>query len=387
MSRARQYLLPGLTVGLIAALYIPSVSRSFGDVTSWSVGDLHINYAAGFIRRGLLGEIAFDLRERAGLSTGVLFPVLFVVLTAVQAALLAALAWPLRSRPALFLLAMLAPALILFPAHDYGGYFRKEAFITIGLFGHALLVRGTLNGALKTSSYARFLFIGLMPYLAVSTLIHENQAVFLPAHALLIYMAHGYPQLGPHILRVQAPVLLPATLCFLLALIFRGDAQSAAAICSSWEGRAQTACDAIGSLAWGYDQVWFYVREVVTTPRSLGIYVVTIMLALVPPVVLRRQLPRDGQAPLLLLVAAILPCLPLFLLGWDWGRWIHMISVAVVAIILAGCRRVPEPPRRSAWLGAAAVVAVLAYVSTWRVNSCCLPTSLEGGVMAVLSSW
>jgi hypothetical protein len=387
----RHWFLLALTLGLIGVLYIPSFTRSFGDGASWSVSDLHINYAAGFIRRGLLGEIGYWMREHWGVSTGAVFPALFIVLTAIQAALLAALTWPLRARPALFIMVMLAPALILFPAYDYGGYLRKEAFITIGLFAHAILVRRVLSGTLTALSYRRFLFAALMPYLAVSTLIHENQAVFLPAHALLIYMASRYPPVIPHLFRVQIPVLLPAAICFLAAAVFHGDSGSAAAICSSWEGRATTACDAIGFLAWGYDQVWYYLVQLATTPAALTIYIVTIILALVPPVVLRVALPREGQAPRPLFLAATLPTAALFLLGWDWGRWIHMIGVALTALILAGAVRVPETPRRPLWASAVVAAAVLAYVAYWRVNVCCLPTSLDGGLLrtagTALASW
>jgi hypothetical protein len=382
-----QRFLPVLSIALAAALFLPSVTRSFGDGTSWSVSDLHISYAAGFIRRGLLGELALWLYETFGLSTAVLFPALFVALTAAQIALQAALAWPLRARPALFILVMLAPALILFPAYDYGGYMRKEAFITIGLFAHAILVRRVLRGTMVPPSYERFLYVVLGPYLALSTLIHENQAIFLPAHALLIYMAGGYPKaLASHIARVQVPVLLPATICFIAAIIRHGNLEMAGAICASWQGRAETACDAIGFLAHGYDQVWVYLVQVANSPTALGIYAATIILALVPPFIVRRALPAEGQAPLPLFLAATLPSLALFLLGWDIGRWIHMISVGLIALILAGAVRDLAPKRVGRMAAVAAMILTLAYSMNWRVNVCCLPTSLSGGMAHVLAS-
>lgn len=385
-THLHQRVLLAATVGVMAVVFVPSVLRSFGDGASWSVSDLHIRYAAGFIRRGLLGEAAFQLNAASGLSTGLLFPVLFAALTAAQIALLAILAWPLRTRPALFILVMLAPALILFPAYDYGGYLRKEAFVTIGLFAHAVAVRRTLRGAMAQRGYRGFAYFVLAPYLALSTLVHEHQAIFLPAHALLIYMANGYPKLGPHILRMQIPVMLPAAACFLAATLKHGDVPMAAAICSSWQGRAVTACDAINFLAWGYDQVWVYLVRLVTTPRALWIYTATILLALAPPILVRRALPKEGQAPLPLFLAATIPMAALFLLGWDWGRWIHMASAGVMALILAGAVRAPEPSRARPVFAFAAMAAALVYVGTWRVNVCCLPTSLAGGLTRTLSA-
>jgi hypothetical protein len=380
----QQRLLLTITLALMAAAFVPSVVRSFGDGTSWSVSDLHIRYAAGFIRRGLLGEAAFRLHEASALSTALFFPALFAVLTAVQIGLLAVLAWPLRARPALFLLVMLAPALVLFPAYDYGGYLRKEAFITIGLFAHAICVRRVLRGTMTERAYRHFAYFALGPYLALAMLIHENQAILLPVHALLLYMASGYPKAGPHIARLQVPVMLPATLCFLAAVIRHGDGPSAATICSSWDGRAVTACDAINFLAWGYDQVWVYLVQLVTDPRALWIYIATIVLALAPPILVRRALPAEGQAPLGLFLAASFPMAVLFLLGWDWGRWIHIASVGLISPILAGAVRAPAPANARPLVALAAMAAALLYVSTWRVNVCCLPTSLSGGLTRTL---
>ncbi|MGE3335009.1 MAG: hypothetical protein AB7I36_15290 [Rhodospirillaceae bacterium] len=382
----QQQLLTALTLALMGLLFAPSVLRSFSDGTSWSVSDLHISYAAGFIRRGLLGEAAFQLQEASGLSTGVFFPVLFVLLTGVQIALLAVLAWPLRTRPALFLVVMLAPGLLLFPAYDYGGYLRKEVFVVIGLFGHALAVRQKLRGRINERNYHRFAGFVLAPYLALSILIHENQAIFLPAHALLIYMACGEASFVRHAARVQIPVLLPAVLCFAAATIHKGDSAAAAVICSAWTGRAVTACDAINALGWRYDQVWFYLVQLVSDGRALAIYVATIILALVPPILVRRALPPEGQAPLWLLLGACLPMAALFLLGWDWGRWIHMASAGVIALILAGAMRDLEPLQVRPVAALAALAGALLYVSTWRVNVCCQPTTLSGGLTHTLSA-
>lgn len=387
------YLLAAGSALLIAALYLPSVARSFGDGASWSVSDLHISYAAGFIRRGLLGEAAARLQDATGLSTGVFFPALFMLLTAALIALQTALAWPLRTRPALFLLVMFSPALVLFPAYDYGGYLRKDAFIVLGLFVHAIVARGVMAGTRTQGAYRVFAFAVLAPYLAVSTLIHENQAIFLPVHALLIYMACGTPPPVRHILTVQGPAMAPAALCFVAAVFHHGDAAMAAAVCNAWTGRAETACDAINFLAWGYDQVWIYVVQLVSDTRALSIFAVSLLLALVPPFLVRRALPREGQAPLGLLLAATAPTAVLFLLGWDWGRWIHLICAGIMTPLLAGAVCAPAPvaarryraaqdtlPMLAAWMGA------LLYISTWRVNVCCLPTTLRGGLAPTLAA-
>ena len=44
---------------LIFILYLPFIINSFyGPIYPYAFSDLHINYSGGFIRRGLLGEIA-----------------------------------------------------------------------------------------------------------------------------------------------------------------------------------------------------------------------------------------------------------------------------------------------------------------------------------------
>ena len=197
-------------------------------------------------------------------------------------------------------------------------------------------------------------------------------------------MAHGYPRpIAPfarHVMRVQLPALVPAVASFGAALLYQGDASSAAVICASWRDRAATACDAMGALGWSYDQVWYYVMQVVTAPVPMGIFIATFALSLIPPLIVWRLSPREHHPSLSLLLAAMLPTVGLFFLGWDWGRWIHMISVALMALLLAGCRRLPEPEPSPRFVRIGLVAAALIYVATWRVNVCCLPTSLSGGL-------
>src|SRR5829696_3225698 len=67
--RHRERGLAGGSLLLLLFLYAPVFASGFaGRPHFWVWSELHINYAAGFVRRGLLGEIAYRVQGLTGLS-------------------------------------------------------------------------------------------------------------------------------------------------------------------------------------------------------------------------------------------------------------------------------------------------------------------------------
>jgi len=155
------------SLALIALLYVPTLARSFVDWSGWALAELHVNYATGPVRRGLLGGLAFHLAS-LGIVTRDFFAALFALLAILQAGLLSALAWPLaQRRPALFLATMLSPALLLFAAYDADAHMRKEILISLGILAHALIARRALAGAMTIARYEALVLWLLAPALLV----------------------------------------------------------------------------------------------------------------------------------------------------------------------------------------------------------------------------
>src|SRR5215212_7800957 len=107
-----------LTVGsllLLLFLFAPALAAGFSDRRHfWVWSELHIDYAAGFVRRGLLGEIAYRVPGLTGLSTGTFFGTVFLGMTLLEIALLFRLLRPVRVWPLVYGLLALSPGFVLF---------------------------------------------------------------------------------------------------------------------------------------------------------------------------------------------------------------------------------------------------------------------------------
>ena len=349
-------------LGLIGFLYIPTVARSFVDWSGWALAELHVNYAAGPVRRGLLGEVAFHLAS-LGIVTRDFFAALYALLTIVQTALLTALAWPLAQRPALFLAVMLSPALLLFAAYDSDAYMRKEILISLGVLAHALAARRTLQGRLTMKGYEAIATWLLAPFVLLVCAIHEIQILFVPLHMALVLLVSRTAKAARAARRPLAALVSVALVALAFTLVFRGTPDMAQRICASWSGIAPIDCTAIAGL--GFD----------------------FLPALLPAatIVLTATAERRRAFPPALLTLALAPLPLLFYLGWDWGRWLHLIALSAVALLLAPPQTSRAPAANSPLAAALVWLAAIAYVASWKLRHCCELASIDGGLFATFA--
>ncbi|MEO8557512.1 MAG: hypothetical protein ABI439_00505 [Rhodospirillales bacterium] len=373
-----------IAIVAIGFLYLPTLLQSSGDMTGWAWNELHVDYAGGFVRRGLLGEIAYQLHQQLGISTKVFFGFLFLTLTATQAVLLAALASPLAGRwPAIFLLTMLSPALLLFAAYDDGGYFRRDLFIALGMLLHALVARGRINGAVSAARYDGFVLLGVAPYVLLATMIHENQILFIPLHMALVALASGGWRASRPTTRNLGVLATIAVACAGLVVVYRGNAATAESICQSWQGLAAPLdCNPIRALGWNFSNLVELDLRILHKPISILLYLTSFLLALLPTLAIREAQRLDGHTPLpwRLLALVIAPQVILFAFGWDWGRWINLIGLSSICLFLAVQPTSHHAPTHVSRTGGFFMVALaLVYIPTWKLNHCCDISSLSGG--------
>ena len=128
-------LVPIASLFLIFILYILSVLEFKISLAEYVLIENLINYQGGFVRRGLLGDIIFNLNFYTGvnhikiiiciyLSAYFLFIILFYkILEKI---------WAIN--PYLFLFISISPSTLFFPLFDFDALFRKEIFFFIVFF-------------------------------------------------------------------------------------------------------------------------------------------------------------------------------------------------------------------------------------------------------------
>ncbi len=372
----------GAAMLFVTAAYVSPVRAAFSGF-AWNTSELYINYAGGFVRRGLLGELLRLTASITGLPPLALGASAFAVLYLAFAVLYVALVHTTVKSRGMFWLLVLSPAAIMFPVYDPEAYLRKEVIACTLILAHAFWVlrRG---GAARSPVWFEVL---LAVALVVSTLVHEIQIFLLGFHAALLWAGgtgRWWRRLWPV---VPAMLLLPAVMWF------HGNARQAALICASWPGIDCGGINAIQALGWdvrGY--LWYLLRPMLEGQGVVQTYAFAFALALVPVYLLARRVDAAGKswrAPLAPALLALVPVLALFSMGWDWGRFIHVgvVHSTVCFLALAGVEGREAPRLGSAGSRAGAVLAavlVVAYVAGWRLPPARPTTSLAGGLADVL---
>jgi hypothetical protein len=157
----------------------------------------------------------------------------------------------------------------------------------------------------------------------------------------------------------------------------------------------------IKALGWSIRKPIGYTYRLLQNGQATELFLVSLSLSVLPYFVLYRlsYLFRKSDENSLrglgfLLPISLLAPLALFVIGgWDFGRWIHLITSALFAITYANPRlvnvRVPfdavvEGATRKELLPYLLLAGL--YVGAWYVPHCCEPSSIHGGMHEALGT-
>jgi hypothetical protein len=323
-----------------------------------------LSYQGGFVRRGLLGELAYQAapwvhpRRLVVYLTGLLYIAVFLRVIALVIGRL--------NLPAILFL--LSPIGLIFPLLDKFAFGRKDVILLAGFLLSLALIRWL----------RRWPFAGLLAAMAiflVTGLTHETAWAYFPlAVAYAVHMAA----------RDRAPGcvwgMAAASAGYMLAMLvliylIRGNPEASVGIMAAWNAFEPDLYSGSGGAA-GYlgadlGGAW---NSVVSNLRSwqpwvgyglaafLGFAVIAAYTRRVRPL-WRRDL--AGRASLAIAALALLAPL---LLAADWGRYVYMACLQVF-VVVASMDHAPDdaPADRARLPLALAIALVLTYSATWRV--------------------
>ena len=223
------------------------------------------------------------------------------------------------------LVLIFAPYGFMFDLNDPMGSGRKELllFATFSIFALLQLIAKPTTQIF----YKRWDFWFLCLSFPVLTLMHEGLFFFLQFFILLIYLQNKDSKVFIFII----PYGLAFCILLSLYFFFKGSLSDTAIICASlnpWSTNGSLGCDAIQILSKPPLKIHsgFYksfIPLLLLTLVPLAIYGVA---ALGKP---------KYQQFLLYSGLALIPILPLFMLGIDWGRWIHILGFLFLIILIS----------------------------------------------------
>ena len=154
------------------------------DVKIYAYNELFINYEAGFVRRGLLGQIFFFFYKYLNISPRIFFGLVFSFLYLIQIILFFKVMEKFLRYNNLLIIFSLSPIFLLFNIYDPNIFFVKDIFIKISILLHALIFIHFSNKK-NYEQYIIYLKYCIVPFLIFVMFIHEYQIFFVGFHLLI----------------------------------------------------------------------------------------------------------------------------------------------------------------------------------------------------------
>jgi hypothetical protein len=285
---------------------------------NWAVGEWFINYGGGFVRRGLTGQLLLSLPFSRTIVLIILFLSIFSIVICVY---LSVLISSLKSGLNFFsIFLLLNPAGMLFIAWDQNVFIRKE------WLGLGILVLLSANTFKYKSLSIDLLVIALFILALMSS---EVNAVYIPA--IMYLLSHPERSLT-HVKMFPLNKLFftLSTITLIPLLIYHGDMKTSFLVCekvkSSGFDPMLNCQGAIGTLGYSLAQALEHFKS---DYPSYILYLPLALLGLLP-----ICLTSWFKSHLPLVKQTILITLPLFLVAWDYGRWISIVVSQLTVLIL-----------------------------------------------------
>jgi hypothetical protein len=353
-------LLPVVVLWVAIVIGVVAYGRTWSPSAPGLLGsnDWLINYEGGFVRRGLAGELLYLVHQALGFSS--LTQDLLVLQTGLYVAVgvvVSILALRIRNR--LLPWVLLSPAAFLFSSYSVLGGFRKDLLLFLGLGLLALAARTTHVGWRWTWCVA-----GSLLYV-VFVLSWEAGILFLPLVVAFLFeatrsLASRWPTL------LTGAVVGVSLVGFALELLHPGNTRVVSGICDSlrragipYHVNCLPGGSGILGIAWLQLSWHDSAHQVAALWPGYGFYVVWLAIGLAPFVV-SRWLPRH----LVVTALAVGAVLPLFVVGSDYGRWVHL---AVTCLTLYWLMTAEDQPDAGRPRGALELVTLAAWVTCWSV--------------------
>ena len=330
----------------ILLFFTPLFYYSFQYIINiWAFSDAFINYSYGFVRRGLLGEIILFLNSILDVDVFYIHSSIYLIFTIINIVLFVFLLKKISKNKFLYIFLLLNPALILFPLYDTGGYLRKEIIVLTLMLAHSLVCSKYHDKKISLKTYNKFLIFLNIPSILLLTLNHGIQFFLIPFHICLTYNVYFEKFNINEIKKIFAFKnfyilfyflnLIPLIYFFInpvktdqLRLIYEYTNQFNKNIL--W--------DPISYLSNPlYSAVVTETKNMFGSANALKTYSVNLFFALVPIIYIFNNFYKNNYLKLKnypLIFLSIAPIFLLFLIGRDWGRWLNVLSFAILLLYL-----------------------------------------------------
>lgn len=298
------------------------------DKYSYQYEDWLINYSNGFVRRGIIGEFLIQFSEFSGVNLQILVFILLILLLFFLYYYSFKLFSKIRIN-LIYLFLIFSPYFFIFYLANHNAGIRKEFFLFI-FFG---LIASIIN--LQNLKKKLWVFSVFFPFLIF---IHEAIFFYLPIY-IMVLLALISNKNHDLILKQIFITVLFSIIIFYLSFIFKGSEGHVKIICESLKTHVKETCFFGGAINHLKDKLAPSVKLVMYEHnlKSLAQWTLISLYSFAPILYLLKKIKfqknnliekyskiETKKFFLIGIILSFVGILPLFVVAFDWGRWLSM---------------------------------------------------------------
>ena len=290
--------------------------QKYNNLVEWTISEWLINYQGGFTRRGLLGEIAFQLSKFLSITVRETILVLQILTYILFFYLIFNFIRDI-SKNLIIIFSIFSPLFILYPIAEVEVLGRKEIFVFISF----ILVANICS--LKILQKKHYFYFSLI--LTICCLIWEGVVIYFSFFIFLFFLQNNFILDKKFILKLFLS-LIPFLVCFYLIVLFRLDSESLKNMCDSIN-------ECYGAMTYLNRDLSSNISEVSSKFHIsyLFRYVIIFLVGFFPLILLIFYSKFDTRIKLknknnfsIIFFLVFAPSFIFYYIAQDWGRWIHI---------------------------------------------------------------
>ena len=381
MKMLKKFIKNNITVSslLLLSLIIVNINffRFFKNTATYQFDSWMSNYQGGFVRRGLPGELLFQLHSLLDIHLGWMV-FIFVCSLYILFYLLFFLLISKIEINKIFLLAIFSPISFYFPILNSKATGHKEIIFLLSLVALCYFIPSISKKGAKNL----IIFISL-----VLGLSHEGllfYCIYLIIPYLLFFNFKSYKE----ILLDISSIITFLLILFIINFIFSGNEQHVIDICNSIKEYANDKCQISGQIAHFDSPIKGYFLQKISNywyADYFRIYGIGFLFGFLPLFFLYSKIISTNLIfgfskinSLYILIFPLLITFPIYVLGADWGRYLYISytsSLIILVFILRNniyhLKKENKNLKDNMFLKLSFVILLLFYSFGWSVPICC----------------
>ena len=313
--------------GIVLAVFIFQVVKFYSfylEYSVWQYADWVINYQAGFVRRGLIGEILFRIYQLTSIDLDFLI-LAFVILIIMFSSYFLMRSIKYVAASYINLLIFFSPGFFLYSIMNSQIIGRKD-ILMIFVMGFFVFFEKKLNN--------KNLFLIFIFSIIILCLSHSGFLFYTP-YLLFLYLLIKFKR-NQRINNFEIFLTLSTLFLILMLIIFnQGTEFHTREICQSVKNYVSDKCTLQGQIHWlqhDYER-YMYEKKISGIDYLKSFYIYAISFVLVYFFLGIKAYKSKFNInyyylnkinPLFIFIILFIPTIPTYILGTDWGRYIFI---------------------------------------------------------------